>query len=507
MMRPILPVVCALWTITALGQDQSVSAPVLRERVEKQLTDIAALQAEINSLSQRIGRPITTPNDPPPAPPVVAPQPLPDKPVQPAPAQPTPAVAPTPDKPVPAAPPTPDQPVPAAAPAPVPAPPPPPPATLPAPPVPEPEPVPVPVPVPEPAPAAVPQPVPLPEPGPAPAPPAAPVPPPAPVVEPMPAPAPPPPPPAIEPPPEPPEPVAKAKPVPADPPAAPKPAPTGGTATTHVLRENETFSSVARDRGLKVADILKANPDLDPKRLQTGQVIRLPGGKTTPGPVAKPAPAPAPKPEAGRGGAATVHTVAPGDTLYSIARRYGTTAESIANANKLAKPYPLVPGQRLTVAGKGGSSAAPAPARSASLPPTAGTYRVKAGDTIFGIASRTGTPIEELRRLNKLDGDRILPGQTLKVRRAPAAKEDRPAEPPPPSRPAKPSPTTRVTQATPAVATTQYEVHPGESIFSIARKFFLSQDELASLNRLDRNAPLKAGDRIVLPANAVVAHE
>ena len=274
-----------------------------------------------------------------------------------------------------------------------------------------------------------------------------------------------------------------------------------------MLRENETFFSVARDRGLKVADILKANPDLDPKRLQAGQVIRLPGGKATPAPVAKPAPSPTPKPEAGQGSAATTHTVAAGDTLYSIARRYGTTAESIASANKLANPDALVLGQRLTIAGKGGSAPASTPARSPSLPPTAGTYRVKAGDTIYGIASRTGTPIEELRRLNKLEGDRILPGQTLKVRRSAAPKQDPAPEPPPPSQPPKPSPTTQVTKAAPAVATIRYEVHPGESIFSIARKFFLSQDELASLNGLDRNAPLKAGDRIVLPANAVVAHE
>lgn len=501
MMRPILPVVCALWAIAALGQDQSVSAPVLRERVEKQLTDIAALQAEINSLSQRIGRPITTPNDPPPVPPVLAPEPLPDKPVQPpAPAQHAPAAAPTPDKPAPAAPTAPDKPAPAAAPVPVP-----PSATTPDPPkpVPVPEPEPTPVPEPTPAPAPEPAPAPLPEPDPTPAPPAAPEPPPAPVVEPVPAPAPPPPPPAVEPPPAPPEPGAKAKPVPADLPAPPKPAPTGDNASTHVLRENETFSSVARDRGLKVADILKANPGLDPKRLRPGQVIRLPGGKAAPGPVAKPASAP--QPEAGQSGAATIHTVVPGDTLYSIARRYGTTPESIADANKLANPNALVLGQRLAISGKGG--AAPAPARSRSLPPTAGTYRVKAGDTIFGISSRTGTPIEELRRLNKLDGDRILPGQTLKVRRAPAAKDDRPAEPPPPSRPAKPSPTARAAQAAPVVATTPYQVQPGESIFSIARKFFLSQDELAALNRLDRNAPLRAGDRILLPTNAVVAHE
>jgi len=49
------------------------------------------------------------------------------------------------------------------------------------------------------------------------------------------------------------------------------------------------------------------------------------------------------------------HTVRSGDTLSSIARRHGCSAATLARANGLRSPYALRPGQRLDLAGCGGS--------------------------------------------------------------------------------------------------------------------------------------------------------
>ena len=57
--------------------------------------------------------------------------------------------------------------------------------------------------------------------------------------------------------------------------AAKKPAP-ATTARTHAIKQGETPATVARHYGLKVEDLLAANPGLDPKRLKIGQVINLP---------------------------------------------------------------------------------------------------------------------------------------------------------------------------------------------------------------------------------------
>lgn len=69
------------------------------------------------------------------------------------------------------------------------------------------------------------------------------------------------------------------------------------------------------------------------------------------------------------------HTVVQGDTLYSIAWRYGWDYRSLAAANNIAAPYTIRPGQRIDftrsstqVAAKPGSSSTPAPSPSSKAP-------------------------------------------------------------------------------------------------------------------------------------------
>ena len=94
------------------------------------------------------------------------------------------------------------------------------------------------------------------------------------------------------------------------------------------------------------------------------------------------------------------YTVQPGDTLWLISRRYGTTVDAIKRLNGLTGDM-LYIGQVLKI-------------------PSSQTggyreYTVQPGDSLWLISRRFGTTVEEIMRLNGLTGDLINVGQVLKL--------------------------------------------------------------------------------------------
>ncbi|HEY3119909.1 MAG TPA: transglycosylase SLT domain-containing protein [Vicinamibacteria bacterium] len=120
------------------------------------------------------------------------------------------------------------------------------------------------------------------------------------------------------------------------------------------------------------------------------------------------------------------HVVARGETLSALARRYGSRAQAIVDANGLSPKARLMQGTELII-----PIDAPAPgpgptalradataARNDDAPPAAGRaihYRVQPGDTLTRIASRYGTSVGRLRSWNGLHGTRLAAGETLKI--------------------------------------------------------------------------------------------
>jgi LysM repeat protein len=84
------------------------------------------------------------------------------------------------------------------------------------------------------------------------------------------------------------------------------------------------------------------------------------------------------------------YTVEWGDTLYSIARRYGTTVEAIVALNGLQNASYISVGQVLKISG----TASP------TTPSTGGEYTVQAGDTLYSIAIRYGTTVAAIQSAN-----------------------------------------------------------------------------------------------------------
>ena len=98
-------------------------------------------------------------------------------------------------------------------------------------------------------------------------------------------------------------------------------------------------------------------------------------------------------------------TVAPGDTVYAIARRHHVGVRDIIDLNNLRPPYRLLVGQRLAL-------------------PVARRYAVVSGDTLYGLSRRLGVDMSVLVRLNRLRAPyRLSVGQLLEIPNAVRAPE------------------------------------------------------------------------------------
>lgn len=95
------------------------------------------------------------------------------------------------------------------------------------------------------------------------------------------------------------------------------------------------------------------------------------------------------------------HVVAPGDSLFKIAHDYNTTIENILKFNSIPNMNLIYPGQIIVVP---------------LSPPEAIIYTVKPGDSIYSIARKHGTYIDNIIRFNYLQPPyTIYPGQQLVV--------------------------------------------------------------------------------------------
>ncbi len=115
----------------------------------------------------------------------------------------------------------------------------------------------------------------------------------------------------------------------------------------HTVAAGETLFSIAQRYGSTVDAIRQAN-SIQGDRIGIGQVLVVPGAGSTPRPVAQ-------RPAPGRYNVNRstvpddeIHTVLPGETLFSIAERYGTTAGRLLTENSV-NTGPLVPGLLMTL--------------------------------------------------------------------------------------------------------------------------------------------------------------
>lgn len=138
--------------------------------------------------------------------------------------------------------------------------------------------------------------------------------------------------------------------------------------------------SIAKKYGVTV-DYLKAINNLTSNLINIGQKLKIPGNEPIENNY-------------------TTYTVKSGDTLYSIANKYNTTVSNIMNYNNL-KTNLLSIGQQIKI-----------PTTSS---PTTTTYIVKNGDTLYAIASKFNTTVNDIKTKNNLTSNIISIGQKLNI--------------------------------------------------------------------------------------------
>ncbi len=129
------------------------------------------------------------------------------------------------------------------------------------------------------------------------------------------------------------------------------------------------------------------------------------------------------------------YRIQPGDTLWSLARRFGTTADRLAALNGISPEAVLQIGRPLRVPAAApvlspARPAAVSPARSAPAAPVTVIHHVQAGDTLWKLSRRYETTPERLAALNGISVEATLQiGQPLKVPARPSAAPPQNATP------------------------------------------------------------------------------
>lgn len=207
-------------------------------------------------------------------------------------------------------------------------------------------------------------------------------------------------------------------------------------ANVYVVQKGDTLWTIAKKFNTSVDEIKKVN-NLTSNALSVGQKLKIPTKEAI---VEK-----------------DTYVVKSGDSLYAIAQKYGITVDELKKANNLTSNV-LSVGQVLKIPTK-------------ETIPEKGIYVVKSGDSLYAIAQKYGVTVDEIKRANNLTSNILSIGQTLII------------------------PTT---DTEPVADYINYTVKSGDSLYSIAKQYNTTVDELIGFNSLP-NTLLNPGQILKVP--------
>lgn len=171
------------------------------------------------------------------------------------------------------------------------------------------------------------------------------------------------------------------------------------------------------------------------------------------------------------------YKVKSGDTLGSVAKRFGTSAAAIQSANNL-KSAQLKVGQSLSIPGQAPMSSPYAIQAEQEIAQrkqqnTGSYYTIQAGDSFWTIANKHNTNVQNLLKLNELPANaKLKPGQKLLVvNKSATTKEDN-----------------KIT----------YQIKTGDTLHKIASKFDVSKQDILSWNKVKNESYIHPGQELTI---------
>ncbi len=231
---------------------------------------------------------------------------------------------------------------------------------------------------------------------------------------------------------------------------------------TYTVKAGDTLYGISNQYGVSVTELAELN-GIKGSNLTIGTVLKIPSTSgTNPNNM-------------------FMYTVKAGDTLYSIAKKYNTTAQNIIDLNYL-KSTNIKPGDILRIPETYTKE-------EEMYLPNYTNYIVKKGDTIYSIARANNISVDTLISDNSLTSNTLKIGQILKIRtpnnNMTVVEECYGPDYTPPA-----------TNTTPVIAT--YTVKKGDNLYAIAKKYNTTASAIMMFNNLP-NTNLSIGQKLQIP--------
>jgi LysM repeat protein len=248
---------------------------------------------------------------------------------------------------------------------------------------------------------------------------------------------------------------------------------------TYTVKAGDSLYRIAKNHNMSLQELKSLN-NLSSDLIFAGQVLKVSGQVTSNQPSTNTNTSQNSNQTQASGNG--TYTVKAGDSLYRIAVNHNMSLQELKNLNNLSSNL-IMPGQVLKVSGQATSNQ-PSTNTNTNTSQNSnqtqasgnGTYTVKAGDSLYRIAVNHNMSLQELKNLNNLSSNLIMPGQVLKVSGQATSNQS-----------STNTNTSQNSNQTQASGNGTYTVKAGDSLYRIAVNHNMSLQELKNLNNLSSN--------------------
>lgn len=254
--------------------------------------------------------------------------------------------------------------------------------------------------------------------------------------------------------------------------------------TKHKVASGESLYSISKKYNISIDELKRIN-NIPNGKIRPGQELKM-NQQATSAKSVEVAKVETPQKEKG-----TTHKVTPGESLYSISKKYNISIDELKRVNNIPTGK-IKPGQELKISQQddndnkaknlvaeksNNKQAAKTEASDKTI-----THKIKKGESLISIAKDNNISVEELKKINNLDDSKIRFGQEIKLTQSAGKTKNT---------------SSKKAESTKSI---QHTVKSGESYYSIAKDYGCTVDDLKEWNNKP-GSKIKVGEKIIVKSN------